>query len=210
MELAVKNIKGEDTGRKVLLNDNIFGIEPNDHVIYLDAKRYMANKRQGTHDSRERSDVAGSTRKIKRQKGTGTARAGDIKNPLFRGGGRVFGPHPRDYEIKLNKKVKALARKSALTYKAKDGQILVVEDFKMDTHKTKSFVEILNNLGVENSKNLVLIPETDPNLYLAARNLKNVKVRRAETINTYEILEAKTLILMEKSVKVIEELFTNK
>ncbi len=210
MELAVKNIKGEDTGRKVLLDDNIFGIEPNDHVIYLDAKRYMANKRQGTHDSRERSDVSGSTRKIKRQKGTGTARAGDIKNPLFRGGGRVFGPHPRDYEIKLNKKVKALARKSALTYKAKDGQILVVEDFKMDTHKTKSFVEILNNLGVENSKNLVLIPETDPNLYLAARNLKNVKVRRAETINTYEILEAKTLILMEKSVKVIEELFTNK
>ncbi len=210
MELAVKNIKGEDTGRKVLLDDNIFGIEPNDHVIYLDAKRYMANKRQGTHDSRERSDVSGSTRKIKRQKGTGTARAGDIKNPLFRGGGRVFGPHPRDYEIKLNKKVKALARKSALTYKAKDGQILVVEDFKMDTHKTKSFVEILNNLGVENSKNLVLIPETDPNLYLAARNLENVKVRRAETINTYEILEAKTLILMEKSVKVIEELFTNK
>jgi large subunit ribosomal protein L4 len=210
MELAVKNIKGEDTGRKVLLDDNIFGIEPNDHVIYLDAKRYMANKRQGTHDSRERSDVSGSTRKIKRQKGTGTARAGDIKNPLFRGGGRVFGPHPRDYEIKLNKKVKALARKSALTYKAKDGQILVVEDFKMDNHKTKSFVEILNNLGVENSKNLVLIPETDPNLYLAARNLKNVKVRRAETINTYEILEAKTLILMEKSVKVIEELFTNK
>jgi large subunit ribosomal protein L4 len=210
MELAVKNIKGEDTGRKVLLNDNIFGIEPNDHVIYLDAKRYMANKRQGTHDSRERSDVSGSTRKIKRQKGTGTARAGDIKNPLFRGGGRVFGPHPRDYIIKLNKKVKALARKSALTYKAKDGQILVVEDFKMDNHKTKSFVEILNNLGVEKSKNLLLIPDTDANLYLAARNLKNVKVRRAETINTYEILEAKTLILMEKSVKVIEELFTNK
>jgi len=193
-----------------LLDDSIFGIEPNDHAIYLDVKQYLANQRQGTHDSRERSDVTGSTRKIKRQKGTGTARAGDIKNPLFRGGGRVFGPHPRDYIIKLNKKVKALARKSALTYKAKDGQILVVEDFKMDNHKTKSFVEILNNLGVEKSKNLLLIPDTDANLYLAARNLKNVKVRRAETINTYEILEAKTLILMEKSVKVIEELFTNK
>ena len=210
MELIVKNIKGEDTGRKVLLDDNIFGIEPNDHVIYLDVKRYMANKRQGTHDTRERSDVSGSTRKIKRQKGTGTARAGDIKNPLFRGGGRVFGPHPHDYYLKVNKKEKELARKSALTYKAKDEKIIVVEDFTMDNHKTKSFLQILNNLGIENSKNLFLIPDTDQNLYLASRNLKNVKVRRAETINTYELLEAKTLVLFEKSVKIIEELFTNK
>ena len=210
MELAVKNIKGEDTGRKVVLNDEIFGIEPNDHVIYLDAKQYMANRRQGTHDSRERSDVSGSTRKIKRQKGTGTARAGDIKNPLFRGGGRVFGPHPRDYHFKLNKKVKRLARKSALSYKAKDGQILVVEDFSMEQPKTKDFVQILKNLGLEDSKNLFLIPESDGNLYLSARNLKNVKVRRAELINTYEILEAKTLVFFEKSVEKVEQLFTNK
>ncbi len=210
MELAVKNIKGEDTGRKVVLNDEIFGIEPNDHVIYLDAKQYMANRRQGTHDSRERSDVSGSTRKIKRQKGTGTARAGDIKNPLFRGGGRVFGPHPRDYHFKLNKKVKRLARKSALSYKAKDGQIVVVEDFSMEQPKTKDFVQILKNLGLENSKNLILIPESDGNLYLSARNLQNVKVRRAELINTYEILEAKTLVFFEKSVEKVEQLFTNK
>ncbi len=210
MELAVKNIKGEDTGRKVVLNDEIFGIEPNDHVIYLDAKQYMANRRQGTHDSRERSDVSGSTRKIKRQKGTGTARAGDIKNPLFRGGGRVFGPHPRDYHFKLNKKVKRLARKSALSYKAKEGKIIVVEDFTMEQPKTKEFVQILKNLGLENSKNLFLISESDGNIYLSARNLKNVKVRRAELLNTYEILEAKTLVFFEKSVEKVEQLFTNK
>ncbi len=210
MELAIKNSKGEDTGRKVLLSDEVFGIEPNDHVIYLDAKQYMANKRQGTSDSRERSDVSGSTRKIKKQKGTGTARAGDIKNPLFRGGGRVFGPHPRDYYFKLNKKVKALARKSALSYKAKEGQIMVVEDFSMETPKTKLFHEILVNLGLDKSKSLILIPETDGSIYLASRNIKNVKIRPAAAINTYEILQAKTLVIFEKSVKVVEELFTNK
>ncbi len=210
MELAVKNSKGEDTGRKVLLSDDVFGIEPNDHVIYLDAKQYMANQRQGTSDSRERSDVSGSTRKIKKQKGTGTARAGDIKNPLFRGGGRVFGPHPRDYYFKLNKKVKTLARKSALSYKAKEGQIMVVEDFSMETPKTKLFHEILVNLGLDKSKSLILIPETDGSIYLASRNIKNVKIRPAAAINTYEILQAKTLVIFEKSVKVVEELFTNK
>ena len=210
MELTVINKKGEDTGRKVLLNDDIFGIEPNDHVVYLDAKQYMANRRQGTHDSRERSDVSGSTRKIKRQKGTGTARAGDIKNPLFRGGGRVFGPHPRDYYFKLNKKVKSLARKSALTYKAKDGKIVVVEDFTMEEPKTKQFYQILKDLGLDKSKSLLLIPDSDENIYRAAKNLQNIKIRRAETINTYEILEAKTLVFFEKSVKMVEELFTNK
>ncbi len=210
MELIVKDIQGNDTGRKVLLKDDIFGIEPNDHVMYLDVKQYMANQRQGTHDSRERSDVSGSTRKIKRQKGTGTARAGDIKNPLFRGGGRVFGPHPHEYTLKLNKKVKALARKSALSYKAKDEQIIIVEDFSLDAPKTQKFAQVLSNLSIDKSKNLFLIPETDGNLYLASRNLKNVKVRRIETLNTYEILEAKTLVFFEKSVKVLEELFTNK
>jgi large subunit ribosomal protein L4 len=207
MELAVVNIQGEDTGRKVVLPDSVFGIEPNDHAIYLDVKQIMANRRQGTHDTRERSDVSGSTRKIKRQKGTGTARAGDIKNPLFRGGGRVFGPHPRDYSFKLNKKVKRLARKSALTYKAKDNEILVVEDFKLDAPKTKDYLKILDQLKVKDRKSLLIVTEGDQNLYLSVRNLPNAGVMRASSLNTYDILNGGTLIFTESAVKATEEMF---
>ncbi len=207
MELAVVNIQGEDTGRKVVLPDTIFGIEPNDHAIYLDVKQIMANRRQGTHDTRERSDVSGSTRKIKRQKGTGTARAGDIKNPLFRGGGRVFGPHPRDYSFKLNKKVKRLARKSALTYKAKDNEILVVEDFKLDAPKTKDYLKILDQLKVKDGKSLLIVTDSDQNLYLSVRNLPNARVMRAASLNTYDILNGGTLIFTESAVKATEEIF---
>jgi len=210
MELVVHTISGEPTGRKVKLDDSIFGIEPNDHAIYLDAKQYLANQRQGTHDSRERSDVAGSTRKIKRQKGTGTARAGDIKNPLFRSGGRVFGPHPRDYSFKLNKKVKRLARISALTYKAKDEGIMVVEDFKLESPKTKGYLQILDKLSVKNMRTLLVINESDGNIYLSARNLPQAKVLRAETLNTYEILHAKKLLIQESSLKTIEALLSTK
>ncbi len=207
MELAVVKINGEDTGRKVVLADSVFGIEPNDHAIYLDVKQIMANRRQGTHDSRERSDVSGSTRKIKRQKGTGTARAGDIKNPIFRGGGRVFGPHPRDYYSKLNKKVKRLARKSALTYKAKDNEILVVEDFKMEAPKTKDYLNILSNLKVNGTKSLLVVTEADENLYLSARNVPESRVMRAASLNTYDILNGGKLIFTESAVKATEELF---
>ncbi|UBM61724.1 50S ribosomal protein L4 [Candidatus Sulfidibacterium hydrothermale] len=207
MELAVVNIQGEDTGRRVVLPDTIFGIEPNDHAIYLDVKQIMANRRQGTHDTRERSDVSGSTRKIKRQKGTGTARAGDIKNPLFRGGGRVFGPHPRDYSFKLNKKVKRLARKSALTYKAKDNEILVVEDFKLDAPKTKDYLKILDQLKVKDGKSLLIVTDSDQNLYLSVRNLPNARVMRAASLNTYDILNGGTLIFTESAVKATEEIF---
>lgn len=210
MELVVHTISGEPTGRKVKLDDSIFGIEPNDHAIYLDAKQYLANQRQGTHDSRERSDVAGSTRKIKRQKGTGTARAGSIKNPLFRSGGRVFGPHPRDYSFKLNKKVKRLARISALTYKAKDEGIMVVEDFKLESPKTKGYLKILDKLSVKNMRTLLVINESDGNIYLSARNLPQAKVLRAETLNTYEILHAKKLLIQESSLKTIEALLSTK
>jgi large subunit ribosomal protein L4 len=210
MELVVHTISGEPTGRKVKLDDSIFGIEPNDHAIYLDAKQYLANQRQGTHDSRERSDVAGSTRKIKRQKGTGTARAGDIKNPLFRSGGRVFGPHPRDYSFKLNKKVKRLARISALTYKAKDEGIMVVEDFKLETPKTKGYLQILDKLSLNKMRTLLVINESDGNIYLSARNLPQAKVLRAETLNTYEILHAKKLLIQESSLKTIEALLSTK
>ncbi len=207
MELAVVKINGEDTGRKVVLADSVFGIKPNDHAIYLDVKQIMANRRQGTHDSRERSDVSGSTRKIKRQKGTGTARAGDIKNPIFRGGGRVFGPHPRDYYSKLNKKVKRLARKSALTYKAKDNEILVVEDFKMEAPKTKDYLNILSNLKVNGTKSLLVVTEADENLYLSARNVPESRVMRAASLNTYDILNGGKLIFTESAVKATEELF---
>ena len=210
MELVVHKISGEPTGRKVKLDDSIFGIEPNDHAIYLDVKQYLANQRQGTHDSRERSDVAGSTRKIKSQKGTGTARAGDIKNPLFRSGGRVFGPHPRDYSFKLNKKVKRLARISALTYKAKDEGIMVVEDFKLETPKTKGYLQILDKLSLNKMRTLLVINESDGNIYLSARNLPQAKVLRAETLNTYEILHAKKLLIQESSLKTIEALLSTK
>ena len=207
MELVVHKLSGEATSRKVKLDNSIFGIEPNDHAIYLDAKQYMAGQRQGTHDSKERSDIIGSTRKIKRQKSTGTARAGSIKNPMFRGGGRIFGPHPRDYSFKLNKKVKRLARKSALSYKAQEKNILVVEDFKLENPKTKDFKEILKNFNIDSNKTLVVLNNSDENIYLSARNLQKVKVLRAEGINTYEILNAKKIVFVESSLKTIVEVF---
>jgi large subunit ribosomal protein L4 len=208
MELKVHKISGEETGRKVKLDKAIFGIEPNDHAIYLDAKQYLAHQRQGTHDSKERSDIMGSTRKIKRQKGTGTARAGSIKSPLFRGGGRVFGPHPHEYRLKLNKKVKNLARLSALTYKAKDKNILIVEDFTMDAPKTKEYLRILDGLNVKNERTLLVVNNSDNNLYLSTRNIQNAKVVRAETLNTYEILHANKILFVESSLKAIKEVFS--
>lgn len=210
MELVVHKISGEATDRKVMLDDSIFGIEPNDHAIYLDAKQYMANQRQGTHDTKERSDIVGSTRKIKRQKGTGTARAGSIKNPIFRGGGRTFGPHPRNYSFKLNKKVKRLARKSALSYKAKENSILIVEDFNLENPKTRDFKEILKSFNIDNKETLFILNKSDENIYLSARNLQNVKVLRAEGINTYEVLKAKKIVFVESSLETIVEVFANK
>ncbi|MBN2638145.1 MAG: 50S ribosomal protein L4 [Bacteroidales bacterium] len=210
MELVVVNINGQDTGRKVNLDDALFAIEPNDHAIYLDVKYIQANKRQGTHDSRERSDVAGSTRKLKKQKGTGTARFGDIKNPLFRGGGRVFGPHPRDYRSKVNKKLKRLARQSALSYKVTGNQVVIVEDFKFETFKTKQFRQVLTDLKLDNQKTLLVVNEMDRNLYFASRNIQGTKVQRAESLNTYDILDAKTVIFMESAVKSTEELLSKK
>ena len=207
MELAVKNIKGEDTGRKVVLNDEIFGIEPNDHVIYLDAKQYMANRRQGTHDSRERSDVSGSTRKIKRQKGTGTARAGAIRNPLFKGGGRVFGPRPRSYAFKLNKKVKRLARKSALATMLKNDQIMVVEAFDFDTPKTKNFVDVLKSLKLDDKKSTFVFVNPNKNVYLSSRNLPKSKVINGLDLNTYAILNAGKLVFTEDAIPEIEAKF---
>ena len=208
MELKVHKISGEETGRKVKLDKAIFGIEPNDHAIYLDTKQYLAHRRQGTHDTKERSDIMGSTRKIKRQKGTGTARAGSIKNPLFRGGGRVFGPHPHEYHLKLNKKVKRLARLSALAYMAKDKNIMVLEDFTMEAAKTKDYLQILDSLNVKNERTLLVINNADDKLYLAVRNLQKAKVVRAETLNTYEILHANKILFVESSLKAIKEVFS--
>lgn len=210
MELVVHNIKGEATSKKVKLDDSIFGIEPNDHAIYLDAKQYMATQRQGTHDSKERSDIIGSSRKIKRQKGTGTARFGDIKNPLFRGGGRVFGPHPRDYSFKLNKKTKRLARFSALSYKAKEEGIMVLEDFNLDAPKTKDYKLILDSLKLNNQKTLLVLSDSNSNIYLSARNLQKTRVTLAESLNTYEILNANKILFLESSLKSFEAQFTNK
>lgn len=207
MELSVFNIKGEDTGRKVTLNDAIYGIEPNDHAIYLDVKQFLANKRQGTHKSKERSEVSGSTRKLIRQKGGGGARRGDINSPVLVGGGRVFGPRPRDYEFKLNKKVKSLARKSALSYKAKISAIVVVEDFNMEAPKTKEFVTITKNLKVADKKLLMVLPEKNNFVYLSARNLQKAKVVTVSDINTYSVLDAANLVLTESSVAAIEKLF---
>jgi large subunit ribosomal protein L4 len=207
MELSVLNIEGKDTGRKITLNDRIFDVEPNDHAIYLDVKHHMANKRQGTHKTLERGEVSGSTRKIKRQKGTGTARAGSIKSPLFRGGGTIFGPRPRNYGFKLNKKIKQLARKSALTYKARENSILVVEDFNMEAPKTKEFINIKNNLKIADKKSLFVLPAENNNIYLSSRNLQGVSVVSASYINTYQILNAKTVVLLESCVTKIEELF---
>lgn len=207
MELSVFNIKGEDTGRKVTLNDAVYGIEPNDHAIYLDVKQFLANKRQGTHKSKERSEVSGSTRKLIRQKGGGGARRGDINSPVLVGGGRVFGPRPRDYEFKLNKKVKSLARKSALSYKAKNSAIVVVEDFNMEAPKTKEFVTITKNLKVADKKLLMVLPEKNNFVYLSARNLQKAKVVTVSDINTYSVLDAANLVLTESSVAAIEKLF---
>ena len=210
MELSVYNIKGEDTGRKVVLDDAIYGIEPNDHAIYLAVKQYMANRRQGTAKSKERSEISGSTRKLGRQKGGGGARRGDINSPLLVGGARVFGPKPRDYGFKLNKKVKALARCSALSYKAKENSIIVVEDFTFDVPKTKSYIEMLSNLKVDDKKSLVVLPDVDRNVYLSGRNLQGTKVTIAKTLNTYIVLDANVILMTEKSVKEINEGFNKK
>ena len=207
MEIKVINKAGQETGRTVTLDDQIFGIEPNDHAIYLDVKQILANKRQGTHSSKERAEVSGSTRKIKKQKGTGTARAGSVKSPVFRGGGRVFGPRPRSYDFKLNKKVKSLARKSALTYKALEEAILVVEDFSFETPKTREMVQISNNLKINDKKSLFVLPEENKNIYLSSRNLQTVSVITASELNTYQILNAKKVVVLESSVSKIEELF---
>jgi large subunit ribosomal protein L4 len=209
MELEVYNLKGAKTDRKVTLNDAIFGIEPNDHAIYLDVKQFMANKRQGTHSSKEKSTVSGSTRKLKKQKGTGGARAGSIKNPLYRGGARVFGPHPRDYNFKLNKKLKKLARLSALTYKAQDNNIIVLEDFTFETPKTKNFIELLTSFQLAGEKTLLVMANTEPNVILSSRNLKKVRIVRASDLNTYEILDAKRLLITESSMKDIEVIHQN-
>jgi large subunit ribosomal protein L4 len=198
------NINGQETGRKVTLNDAIFGIEPNDHVIYLDVKQYMANQRQGTAKAKERSEHAGSTRKLGRQKGGGGARHGDINSPLLRGGGRVFGPQPRDYGFKLNKKVKALARKSALSYKAQENAIIVVEDFAMEAPKTKEFLSIVNNLKVNDKKVLMVLPEASKNVYLSARNLQKAECILAANVNTYKVLNADVMVVTEKSLETID------
>lgn len=204
MELTVLNTSGKDTKKKAKLSDSIYGIEPNDHAIYLDVKQHLANRRQGTHKSKERADVSGSTKKIKRQKGTGTARAGSIKSPVFRGGGRVFGPEPRDYSFKLNKKLKKLARKSALSYKAKEGFISVVEDFQLENAKTKEFNSILTNLKVSDKKSLVVIAEQNKSLYLSSRNLRNTKVVTASDVNTYDLMNASVVVLVEGALEKLE------
>jgi len=207
MELSVLNIKGEDTGKKVTLNDAIFGIEPNDHAIYLDVKQYLANKRQGTHKSKERSEVSGSTRKLIRQKGGGGARRGDINSPVLVGGGRVFGPTPRDYSFKLNKKVKSLARKSALAYKAAGNAILVVEDFSFEAPKTKEFITITKNLKVADKKLLVVLPETNNFVYLSARNLQKVNIITVSDINTYNVMDAANVVFTEGAVAALDQQF---
>ncbi|MBQ2506884.1 MAG: 50S ribosomal protein L4 [Bacteroidaceae bacterium] len=204
MELSVYKITGEDTGRKVALNDAIFGIEPNDHAIYLDVKQFLANQRQGTHKSKERSEISGSTRKLGRQKGGGGARRGDINSPVLVGGARVFGPKPRDYWFKLNKKVKALARKSALTYKAQENALVVVEDFSFDAPKTKSFIELLNNLKVADKKTLVVLPEANKAVFLSSRNLQRAGLAIASALNTYSVLNADSLVVTESALKSIE------
>jgi large subunit ribosomal protein L4 len=209
MEVAVYNIKGTETANKVVLDDSIFAIEPNDHAIYLDVKQYMANQRQGTHDTLEKSTISGSTRKLHKQKGTGGSRKGSIKSPLFRGGARVFGPHPRDYSFKLNKKLKRLARKSALSYKLKDNHLTILEDFTFDTPKTKNFTELLKNLQLTGKKTLLVIAKFEENVILSSRNLKRVKVVNASDLNTYEILDATQLLITQGSIKEIEKIHQN-
>jgi large subunit ribosomal protein L4 len=206
MELEVYNISGQKTAKKVKLDKNVFGIEPNDHAIYLDVKQHMANRRQGTHKAKERNEITGSSRKIKRQKGTGTARFGNIKNPLFKGGGRVFGPQPRDYNFKLNKKLKRLARVSALSYKAKENGIIVLEDFSFESPRTKDFVAMLQNFELGDQKVLVVLKGNDKNLYLSSRNVQKAKVVSASSINTYDILNASRLLIAESSIDEINKM----
>ena len=207
MEVKVLNISGKETGAKVQLPESVFGIEPNDHAIYLDVKQYLANQRQGTHKSKQRNEIAGSTRKLYKQKGTGGARAGSIKSPLFNGGGRVFGPQPRDYSFKLNKKLKSLARKSALAYKAKDNSVVVLEDFNFDTIKTKNYTSLLAALNVGAQKTLLVLPAQNNNIYLSSRNIQKTKVISAADLNTYDVLNAGVLVLTADSVKTLEEAF---
>lgn len=204
MEVSVLNIQGQETGRKVVLNDAIYAIEPNDHVLYLDVKQYLANQRQGTAKSKERSEMSGSTRKLGRQKGGGGARRGDINSPVLVGGGRVFGPKPRDYRFKLNLKVKSLARKSALSYKAQENAIIVVEDFAMEAPKTKEFVNIAKNLKVDGKKTLFVLPEANKNVYLSARNLQRTEVMIASLLNSYKVLNADVMVVTESSLKAID------
>ena len=205
MEAKVLDFNGKDTGRKVQLSDSVFGIEPNNHAVYLDVKQYLANQRQGTHKAKERAEVAGSTRKIKKQKGTGTARAGSAKNPLFKGGGTVFGPRPRSYSFKLNKGLKRLARKSAFSIKAKESNIIVVEDFSFETPNTKNFINVLKALELENKKSLFVLGDTNKNVYLSSRNLKGSSVVSSLELSTYAILNANNLVLLESSLEIIEE-----
>jgi large subunit ribosomal protein L4 len=205
MEAKVLDLNGKDTGRKVQLSDSVFAIEPNNHAVYLDVKQYLANQRQGTHKAKERAEVAGSTRKIKKQKGTGTARAGSAKNPLFKGGGTVFGPRPRSYSFKLNKNLKRLARKSAFSIKAKESNIIVLEDFNFETPNTKNFINVLKALGLENKKSLFVLGESNKNVYLSSRNLKASNVVSSSELSTYAILNANNLVLMEDSLEGIEE-----
>lgn len=207
MEIKVLNKTGQETGRSIVLSEAIYGIEPNDHAIYLDVKQYLAAQRQGTHKTKERAEIAGSTKKIKKQKGTGGARAGSIKSPLFRGGGRVFGPRPRNYDFKLNKKVKSLARKSALSYKAQANDILIIEDFVLDAPRTKEVIEISNKLNINDKKYVFILPDQNKNLYLSARNLKGVTVLTSSELTTYQILHASKLVIFEKAVSKIEEQF---
>jgi large subunit ribosomal protein L4 len=207
MKLAVHNITGKETSKKVDLSNDVFGVEPNDHAIYLDVKQYLAAKRSGTHKAKERSDVKGSRRKLRKQKGSGAARVGDIKNPLFRGGGRVFGPRPRSYDFKVNKKVKRLARKSALSYMAKDKNIIVLEDFSFDTPKTKSYTDILSNFNLLDNKTVLVLAESNKNIFLSSRNLKKVKVVLASELNTYTVMNANKLMVMESSINEIEKNF---
>lgn len=206
MELKVLNQEGKETGKNVELNDSIFGVEPNDHAIYLDVKQYLANQRQGTHKSKQRNEVSGSTRKLKKQKGTGGARCGSIKAPVFVGGGRVFGPEPRDYSFKLNKKVKQLARKSALSYKAKANEIIVIDNVVMDAPKTKSYVAMLENLKINGKKSLLVLGDSNKNIYLSSRNLEGVEVTTADLLNTYQIMKASSLVITENSLEIIDNL----
>ena len=205
MKLSVYNTQGKETSKSVTLSKDIFGIEPNEHAIYLDVKNYLAAQRQGTHKSKERGEITGSRRKIRKQKGSGAARVGDIKNPLFRGGGRIFGPRPRNYEFKLNKKVKTLARKSALSQMAKDKNIIVLEDFSMDSPSTKGYAKILSNLEQQNNKTLLILPDSDKNILLSSRNLKKSKVVIASSLTTYDLMNANKLMFVESSIKEIEK-----